>query len=376
MSEASGYSWADRLLHKAAFSRAGIELQKSLADIEDRSHAAQLDAIRIKKPVFITSLPRAGTTLLLNLVTLDASFVAHTYRTMPFVLCPILWDQVSRGFRKEGDKRERAHADGMLVGYDSPEAFEEVLWKAFWPKKYEKNRIALWSERDRNTEFESFFRRHIQKLIMLAPPKQGLARHYVSKNNANIARIGLLRRIFPDCVLLVPFRDPIDQASSLLRQHRRFLKIHAEDPFARFYMEAIGHYEFGAGLRMLDFPDVAGTQSALDPNDLGFWVQVWVRAFACLAAMPDDWFHLVDFDVFCADPDPGISVLADVLGENAYDALKGEASSFHAAIRYDSDVGPLDPSLLSRARALYEELRARAINAPQTMPERSRSEAR
>ena len=32
-----------------------------------------------------------------------------------------------------GVEIERAHGDGMTIGYDSHEAFEEVLWRAFWP---------------------------------------------------------------------------------------------------------------------------------------------------------------------------------------------------------------------------------------------------
>src|SRR5262245_24884616 len=149
------YSRLDRLLLRLAFSN--LELQKSLADIEDRMHARRIESIAIEKPVFITGLPRAGTTLMLDvLVGNSEEFATHTYRCMPFVLCPILWESVSRGFRRVGEKRERVHGDGMSVSYDSPEAFEEVLWKAFWPQKYRADRIDLWSGNDRQAEFEDF----------------------------------------------------------------------------------------------------------------------------------------------------------------------------------------------------------------------------
>ncbi len=43
--------------------------------------------------------------------------------------------------------------------------------------------------------------------------------------------------------------------------------MHARDPFARRYMEAIGHYDFGANLRPIDFdgwatatPDLPGPE--------------------------------------------------------------------------------------------------------------------
>ena len=48
---------------------------------------------------------------------------------MPFLITPMLWDSISRPFQKPGTVVERVHGDGMTVGYDSPEAFEELLWR-------------------------------------------------------------------------------------------------------------------------------------------------------------------------------------------------------------------------------------------------------
>ena len=60
---------------------------------------------------------------------------------------------------------------------------------------------------------------HFRKLMALRG--SGSAR-YVSKNNANIARIPLIARLFPDAIILVPFRNPMDHAGSLLRTHLLF----------------------------------------------------------------------------------------------------------------------------------------------------------
>jgi len=361
----SNYSRLDRLLHRWAFS--GIEIQKSLADMEDRMHAKRMESIAIEKPVFITALPRAGTTLLLDFVARQPGFVTHTYRCMPFVLCPILWDSVSRGFRRPAAGKERAHGDGMIVSYDSPEAFEEILWKAFWPKKFTPDRIALWTQADRNPEFEQFFRNHIRKLIALgqspnrAPNRAG--GRYVSKNNANIARIRLLRRIFPDCVFVVPFRDPVDQAASLMRQHRHFTTIHASDAFARYYMETIGHFEFGAGLRRIDFPGAPEGGRAADPMHGDFWLSYWIRAYSHLLGMEDAGLRFMDFDRMCAEPLPALEALCRELGAvEAFGHIAEEAANFHPAMRYDAQELGLDPEILGRARNLQAELSKRAIN--------------
>ena len=203
----SRYSILDRALHRLAFS--AVEIQKGLADLEDRVYAGRLAGIEVDRPVFITSLPRAGTTLLLEVIASAGSFGSHVYRDLPFLLIPVLWNAISGSGRRDDATMERAHGDGMTIGYDSEEAFEEVLWRAYWPGKYLDDRILTWGEEDRDShdEFLGFFRSHLRKLLLLRG-----ARRYVSKNNANISRIPKLVDIFPDAQVLVPFRNPIDQA--------------------------------------------------------------------------------------------------------------------------------------------------------------------
>ena len=353
------YSFLDRLLHKSAF--VGIEIQKSLADIEDRMHAARLTPIDVRQPVFITSLPRAGTTLLLDLVAAHRGFVTHTYRCMPFVLCPILWDSVSRGFRRPSEARERAHGDGMLVGYDSPEAFEEVMWKAFWPAKYRADGIALWSEQDRNPEFEQFFTSHIRKLMLLGAQPGGETARYVSNNNANIGRIGLLSRIFPDSTIVIPFRNPVNQAASLLRQHQRFIDIHREDPFTRYYMESIGHYEFGGAMRLIDFPPVEGLDAQSDPMSGNFWLAYWIRVYTHLLKEERSNLHFFDFDKLCAEPLSSLEALNGVLHIPEFSAAAMQ-DRFHPAVRYDPIKLGMDAHMVETALSLHERLSRRGIS--------------
>ena len=70
------YSRLDRLLHRLAFS--SFEVRKALADVEDRLCARRLVGIEIDRPVFITALPRAGTTLLLETLGSLGVFATHT----------------------------------------------------------------------------------------------------------------------------------------------------------------------------------------------------------------------------------------------------------------------------------------------------------
>lgn len=62
---------------------------------------------------------------------------------------------------------ERAHGDGIKIGYDSPEAFEEVIWRAFWPKKYGKDSIELWHADENMPDATEFFEKHFRKIVIL-----------------------------------------------------------------------------------------------------------------------------------------------------------------------------------------------------------------
>ncbi len=359
----ANYSRLDRLLHRLAF--ANLEIQKSLADLEDRMHAKRIESITTEKAVFITALPRAGTTLILDVLARDPGFATHTYRCMPFVLCPLLWDSISRGFRRPGDKRERMHGDGMTVSYDSPEAFEEVLWKAFSQKKYRAGTVGLWTEEDRNPEFEEFFDSHIRKLIALSGATSTAASRYISKNNANIARIPLLKRMFSDAIFIIPFREPLNQAASLLRQHARFTKIHSEDTFARDYMDDIGHFEFGGGLRIIDFPAIDDSERPADPMTEDFWLTYWIRAYRFLIQQSQRHASavFVDFDKFCAAPLQSLTMLCGRLGcVKSLACLEAAAADFHPAVRYDTSKLGFAPSLVARAKALHAELSSYALN--------------
>lgn len=353
MSGAAGsYGRIDRFLHRLAFRGAGV--QKAVADLEDQMFRKELAGVEIRRPVFVTSLPRAGTTLLLDLLHAVPGFATHTYRNMPFVLCPMLWERVAGGFRKAAERRERAHGDGMLVGFDSPEAFEEMVWQAFWPKKYRDDRILPWTAADRDPEFEEFFRRHIVKIVRLGSGDGG--GRYVSKNNANVARLDLLPALFPDATIVVPFRAPLQQAGSLLRQHRRFALIHREDDFARAYMAGIGHHEFGANLRPLDFGGWL-EEGQRDPTTLDFWLAYWTAAFAHVLARKDR-VVLVDYDRLCREPARVLGALAAPL-EIAPDLLLAQADRFRPPTEHvPSDT--VDPVLRDRAGDVHARLQAAA----------------
>lgn len=350
------YSKFDRLLHRLAFS--SIEIQKVVADIEDHIYSKRFINIKIDRPVFITSLPRAGTTLLLDLISDVDDFAAHTYREMPFLLTPLLWSSISHSFRKVETSYERAHGDGMSVGYDSVEAFEEILWRAFWKEKYTKSHIIPWKadDIDISEEFVPFFKNHIRKLLALRSNGERQPGRYISKNNANVSRTAKIVRIFPDAVILIPFRSPLDHVGSMLRQHKNFQKIHEEDEFARRYMEDIGHFDFGANFRPINFngwfdrenPDVVQTTD--------FWLKYWCATFEYLISNPLNNQFFISYERCCEKPAEALRQIALTTGLNRVDDLVVQAHRFRAPVAYDSEKLGLSHDLLERAMSLYAKL--------------------
>jgi hypothetical protein len=349
------YSGLDRIMHRLAFASPGG--QRVMAELEDQFFAAKLAAADIDRPVFVTALPRAGTTLLLEVLVALEEFASHSYRNMPFVLCPLFWNRLSSRFHRNESGQERAHQDGMLVTVDSPEAFEEMVWMPFWKSHYATDRIRPWDEND--PEFAQFMRSHMKKIILLAGPGESVERRYLSKNNLNIARIPLLSAMFRDARFLVPFRQPLQHAASLLRQHLHFGELHRQDSFARRYMAGIGHFDFGANFRPVDFGGWLDDAVCRDPARIGFWVEYWISAYRHLCEKAAVTF--VCYEDLCSDPVATLESLADSLQVRDVDALVRQASRFRLAQPHSLEVDQESKSLLRAAEELYEKLRSKAL---------------
>lgn len=357
MSTPPPYSTVERMLHRVAFSALSVQL--SAADAERAMYGAQFASIPIERPIFVTSLPRAGTTLLLERLAALAPVASHTYRDMPFVLAPVLWQRLSGSFRVGHAKAERAHGDGMQVDVDSPEAFEEVAWRAFFPEKYSPTRIALWSRDDLGDGFPEFFRSLMQRVIAVRSTPTAPKSRYVAKNNANVARLSLLARLHPDGHIVVPFRDPIAQAASLLTQHTRFLAMHREHDFTRRYMGDIGHFEFGSLHRPIAFPGVDAMCASYEPSSLDYWLAYWVHGFRHVLAQGEG-LRFVSYERLCAGGHAAFARVAETLGLPASPA--SEVADLWDPKNYDDRRARIqDRALLVAADEVHAALLQRSL---------------
>ncbi len=241
----NNYSFTQKSLHN--FILGNKFILRSLYDLEKIFFSKDIEDIKHNHHIFITSLPRSGTTILLNYIFSSQNFSSLTYRQMPFILSPNIFSKIN--FFSSNVKKERAHTDGILYNLDSPEAFDEIFFNLF-------------DEEEISRELYNF----INLVLNLNNKKR-----YLSKNNSNYKRIKLIQNLLPNSLFLIPIRDPSQQAYSLFKQHKNFLKLQEKDIFVLKYMNYLGHFEFGKNHKPWFKPN-----KFHDLNDHNYWLEQWL----------------------------------------------------------------------------------------------------
>jgi hypothetical protein len=338
----AGYGPGDRLLHRVALAAPVAELS---FDLDQKQVTRDPAEVGQGAHVFVAGLARAGTTALMRAFHDSGAFTSLTYRDMPFVLAPNLWRRLSGVSRRDPAAAERAHGDGILVDADSPESLDEAFWRVLDGDAYIRRDHLAPHRPDR--DLTGAFRRYVAAVLQA----QGGAR-YLSKNNNNILRLGTVAEAFPNALILIPFRDPLAQAASLLRQHRRFRDEGRSDRFVTAYMRWLAHHEFGADHRPFRFDaDGARRLAARDPDSLDYWLELWLQVHAWLERTAPGTAVFVCYEDLCRDPAvwPALAAQAGIAPGDA--AFRESASATEAVA---------DPDLAVAARQTYARLRARA----------------
>jgi hypothetical protein len=281
------YSSLDKFLHRLALgSRMRAEVMHDL----ERGAFLKSAPPDHGRHVFVCGLARAGTTILMREIHGSGEFGSLTYADMPFVLAPNFWQRLSANGGKAGGRAERPHGDGIEVDFHSPEALDEVYWRIFSGGDYIlADRLVPHAP---DEELVAGYR----DLMRLVLRRTGKTR-YLSKNNNHLLRLGTLARAFPDSVILIPVRNPLQHARSLLEQHRRFL---GSDPFTRAYMGWLGHHEFGDTHRPFAWD---GAAVAGEPQRLDYWLTQWIAAHQRIDAAEREHHNiqLVPFNALTSD---------------------------------------------------------------------------
>lgn len=256
----SGYSKGAKLLHRIWLDNSHVAWLSF--KIEKTLHSKRLK--KSNAPYFIvTGLARSGTTALLYTI-LPLGFSSLTYRNMPYLLSPNL---LSRLNRKKSDAKERSHGDGVEIGYDQAEAFEEYFWKCNLNLPSSPETLGL----ETVTELQKKEYSNYRKLIAKKGP-------YLAKNNNFLLRYLALKED-QDLRVLMMFRAPLNHAYSLCSQHKNYLEQQEEDPFVLEYMNWLGHFEFGKNQKEFQFGKHR-KESLYSKDDINYWLSVWIEYYS------------------------------------------------------------------------------------------------
>lgn len=292
------------------------------------------------RSVLITGLARAGTTALTKELDKRGPFASLDYSNMPVLMAPRLWAKFYKPKRTED--KERAHGDGVKVGLASVEALEEYFFKVLKDDSYiQKDGVY---EHAISVEDNALYRRY-QKSI-------AGDRVYLAKNNNAITRIKSLQALNPDTAIFIMFRDPLEHANSLMRQHQKFVEQQEQDPFVLNYMNWLGHHEFGKGQR----PFILGGKGAQDgdPNTLDYWLSRWINYYQYALTLENPCF--LNYEDFLTDPkrilsvikaQTGLSITLD--GITLFDKKMSTISGANEQLRHD-------------AYQIYEALNSACLN--------------
>jgi hypothetical protein len=220
-----------------------------LGRLESRFLAEQIRQVRINSPVYVCGLARSGSTLLHEVIASHPRVATHRMKDYPILFTPYWWRRATAKLRSQ-PPRERPHRDGVMVTIESPDALEEMLWMAFFPRCHDPSVCHVMGAADSHPAFEEYYSNHIRKLLLAEK-----ATRYAAKANYHVARLGYLARLFPDARFVILIRAPAGHIASLMRQHRLFSQGERRYPRALSYMRWSGHFEFGLDRRPMNLGD-------------------------------------------------------------------------------------------------------------------------
>lgn len=279
----SPFYWSVRGVHAAA------PLFVALGNLESQFLARRIAAERVDRPVYICGLPRAGTTITLQMLSEHPDVVTHKYADFLMPYMPYVWNNVFPRIPVDAMRKPvpRIHRDRIEVTRDSAEMGEEILWEHFFPQIHDETKYNVLDGTTSNPAFERFYSEHLRKLSLV----RGRSR-YVSKAIMCVVRMQYLRKMFPDARFLLYVRNPIDHVASLIKQDRIWAELEKNDPRQIEIIELTGHHEFGTRQVMANVGNPDVLREIRTMFDDGRWAEsrgrYWAYVYGFVAKQLDD----------------------------------------------------------------------------------------
>ena len=258
-------------------------LVRFLDNVETLILSKKLSNYHEGKNIYITGLARAGTTIVLEMLSKHPDVATHRYIHTPTAYFPYTWTKFARKTKIFIKPVERLHQDGIFVNRESPEALEEVFWRDNFLNLHNEDISAVMNHEVSNKKFETFYRNHIAKLLYTLSKSR-----YLTKNNYNVTRMEYLLQIFPKSKFLLIIRNPINHIASLIKQNILFRKMGMVDQRLEHFTQLIGHYEFGYNRKSINVGNYQIIKNireiwSRNYNDVKGWALYWASIYNFIA---------------------------------------------------------------------------------------------
>jgi hypothetical protein len=293
-----------------------------LHDVETAYLRNRIEDLQVHSPVYITGLARAGTTVVLDMLTQHPALAAHRYLHMVLPYLPHWFREFAEMTPIMTSPVERLHKDRLLVTRDSPEAVEEQFWQSHFTDVLNESVSSILDSTTSDRRFEQFYRENIKKLMY----NQNATR-YVAKNNYNVTRLEYILKLFPGAKFIIMARNPFDHIASLAKQDVVLGRLETDDPKLLDWTKIIGHREFGSGKVCINVGD-----SELIQQIRRLWskretyVEGWARYWTSIYSYVLDKLSsnhevanaslLVRYEDLCGSPAKTIDAITKHLGLN------------------------------------------------------------
>jgi hypothetical protein len=352
----SDYSIIDKFLHYVFIGNKNVA--KFLFRIELLIQKKEINSIDNDKNIYISGLARAGTTALMQYLGQIDVFRSVSYRNLPFLFLP----KTGLKFSKSNGvgSKERFHKDGLQHSLSSYEALEEPFWRNFNGAKYIFDTYL--NEHSIDEEAYSNYR-NFRKLI-------SSGNIYLAKNNNHLLRakslVQLDRENGSTTFTVIPFRNPIDHAKSLLKQHKLLKREQDKDEFVRDYMDFLVHHEFGQGTKIQIFKNDFESKSDHNKSDINFWLEVWYSYYGSVKQQFENekGFMFFNYESFVSNPKYSLEKIFECIGmpDELVDDI--EFKSFSQKTTMEHHMKENDSVEWDKFIRLYNELLTISINKP------------
>jgi hypothetical protein len=267
-------------------------------------------AVRVERPIFVTGLPRSGTTALHRLLTADPD---HQGLEMWLIEVPQprpprdSWaaDPVFQQLQAAFEQHHVAHPEFMGVHYMAADQVEEcwqLLRQSMRSVSYEcLAHLPGYSAWLRGQDWTAAYRRHRRNLQLIGLNDTG--RRWVLKNPSHLFALDALLTVYPDALVIQTHRDPGTAVASVCS-----LAAHATDGWSGTFRGAV------LGRDQLD---------------------LWARGLECFTAArarhDPAQFCDVHYETFTADPVGTVAAIYGYFGLPLTSAAERAMRALHAA---------------------------------------------